>query len=187
MLPHRTAGRRRAPPPSPSRDPKGRAERARAAARPSRRAPKEMSNAPSDSSRICSHSSSTVRISGLESSTASSPHAMRMISVSGRHVLKRSSTRANHATHASIARSAVAMGGSPSERRRSTLMTVPHCSKTRRTDCMGESRSSDRPCRVRSAAIARSSRWCTTLRRGCRSARSAPAGLPGAGAARPAG
>ena len=118
--------------PTPSRDPTGRAARARAADATFAFAPNEMSNAPSDSSRICSHSSSTVRTSGLASSTASSPRPMRMISVSGRHVLKRSSTRANHASHASMS----ALGDATRVEPHVDADDVPHCSTTRRTDCM---------------------------------------------------
>ena len=71
---------------------------------------------------------------GSASATASSPRPMRMISVSARQVLNRSSTRANH-DYARVERRARRSGS-----RTSMLMTVPHCSTTRRTGCMRESR-----------------------------------------------
>jgi hypothetical protein len=59
--------------------------------------------------------------------------------------------------------------------------------RARRRGVVARLSANGRLCRVRSATIARSSGWCTTHRRECRSARFAPGELLVAGAARPAG
>lgn len=138
-----------------------------------------MSNAPSLASLICSHSSSTTRTSGLVFSSSSSPFASREISLSSRHVLKRSSTRWNHAQTASSASSGIAS-------RTSTRIIVPHIGLTSRWGCGTVSFTAGFG-RVPPAAIAgrrHSYRW---RRRAGRSARSAPAAPRRGAGARPPG
>ncbi len=140
-------------------------------------APNEMSNAPPLLCRTSSLNARTSHTSGLASCARRSPRPIRMISVSGRHVLNRSSTRRNQAKQVSTTCSSI-------RSRTSTVITVPHCSSIRST---GRTRTCGLTCgpgRVRFATTARSCRSCTWLRTRCRCARSGLAAPPAGGRAR---